>query len=208
MIWRDEIEAWRKDGLLTRLDLAFSRDQAEKIYVQHRLSENAADVWTWLEEGAHVYVCGDAKAMARDVNAALTSTIAEQGGMDAQAAKTYTLDTSAVAATAVLSLSMVPIVGFGAGAVTFLIAVFLGELAYIAASRRRPLSDRGKRLYWELVGYREYLRAAESGRIRWNESSGNPSDEHVPYAIVFGISTAWATKLQSVTSAFLESFPL
>lgn len=91
-LYQDEIEAWRKDGLLTRLDLAFSRDQAEKIYVQHRLSENAADVWAWLEEGAHVYVCGDAKAMARDVNAALASTIAEQGGMDAQAAKAYLAD--------------------------------------------------------------------------------------------------------------------
>ncbi len=88
-LYQDEILAWHRDGLLTRLDLAFSRDQAEKVYVQHRLSENAADVWAWLQEGAHIYVCGDAKKMARDVHAALIDIAAKEGAMDAAAAKAH-----------------------------------------------------------------------------------------------------------------------
>jgi sulfite reductase (NADPH) flavoprotein alpha-component len=88
-LYQDEIETWRRDGLLTRLDLAFSRDQADKIYVQHRLRERGAEVWTWLQDGAHVYVCGDAKAMARDVDTALATIVAEHGAMDAGTAKAY-----------------------------------------------------------------------------------------------------------------------
>ncbi|TAM09764.1 MAG: assimilatory sulfite reductase (NADPH) flavoprotein subunit [Nevskiaceae bacterium] len=68
-----------KEGTLTRLDVAFSRDQAEKIYVQDRLREHGADVWAWLNAGAHLYVCGDAEHMAPDVNAALIDVIAEHG---------------------------------------------------------------------------------------------------------------------------------
>ncbi len=80
---------WRRDGLLSRLDVAFSRDQADKVYVQHRLREQARDVYGWLENGANVYVCGDANQMARDVHDALGDIIAEQGGMSADAAADY-----------------------------------------------------------------------------------------------------------------------
>src|SRR5438094_5415338 len=77
----EEFEAFKKEGLLTRLDCAWSRDQAEKIYVQHRMSDNAAEIWKWLDaEGAHFFVCGDAKRMAKDVDAILRKLVQEQGG--------------------------------------------------------------------------------------------------------------------------------
>lgn len=88
-LYRDEIEGYHSGGLLTRLDLAFSRDQAEKVYVQHRMREKAADLWAWLEEGAHVYVCGDAKRMALDVDHALHEIVAAQGGLGPDGAKDY-----------------------------------------------------------------------------------------------------------------------
>jgi sulfite reductase (NADPH) flavoprotein alpha-component len=72
---------YRKDGSLKRLDVAFSRDQATKIYVQHRIRENARDIWSWLQRGAHIYVCGDADYMARDVHAALLGVLASAGGL-------------------------------------------------------------------------------------------------------------------------------
>lgn len=72
---------YRKDGLLTGLDVAFSRDQAEKAYVQDRLLERSADVYAWIEEGAHLYVCGDAEHMAVDVDAALHTIVAREGGL-------------------------------------------------------------------------------------------------------------------------------
>jgi sulfite reductase (NADPH) flavoprotein alpha-component len=74
-LYRDELETFRSSGLLTRLDLAFSRDQKEKVYVQNRMLENAAELYRWLEDGAHFYVCGDAKRMAKDVDAALHKII-------------------------------------------------------------------------------------------------------------------------------------
>ena len=80
---------WHRDGLLTRLDTAFSRDQGEKIYVQHRMLENAAELWAWLEDGAHLYVCGDAERMARDVDRGLAYIVAKQGRMEPAAAKSY-----------------------------------------------------------------------------------------------------------------------
>lgn len=87
--YRDEMERWRKNGLLSRFDTAFSRDQAEKIYVQHRMAEQGARLWQWLQDGAHFYVCGDASRMAKDVDAAL-KTIAEQhGGLSRDAAEGY-----------------------------------------------------------------------------------------------------------------------
>jgi sulfite reductase (NADPH) flavoprotein alpha-component len=76
-------------GLLTRFDTAFSRDQAEKIYVQNRMHENAAELWKWLQEGAYFYVCGDAKRMAKDVHAMLITIAQEQGGMSPEKAKEY-----------------------------------------------------------------------------------------------------------------------
>jgi sulfite reductase (NADPH) flavoprotein alpha-component len=87
-LYRDELETYRRDGFLD-LDVAFSRDQAEKIYVQHRMRERAGELWAWLQDGAHVYVCGDAQRMARDVDTALTHIIAKQGGMDISSAKSY-----------------------------------------------------------------------------------------------------------------------
>ncbi|MBC21029.1 MAG: sulfite reductase subunit alpha [Planctomycetaceae bacterium] len=78
-IYEDELLAMSKSGLLTRLQLAFSRDQAEKIYVQHRMIENGRDIYAQLEEGAYFYVCGDATRMAKDVDAALHEIIATHG---------------------------------------------------------------------------------------------------------------------------------
>ncbi len=87
--YREELEEMQKDGLLTRLDLAFSRDQAEKIYVQDRMREHGAELWAWLEEGAHFYVCGDASKMAKDVDATLKSIIAKHGGLSEDKAQEY-----------------------------------------------------------------------------------------------------------------------
>ena len=80
---------WQKSGFLTRLDLAFSRDQEKKIYVQDRMTENAAELWSWLEAGAHFYVCGDASRMAKDVDAALHKIVETSGGKSADEAKAY-----------------------------------------------------------------------------------------------------------------------
>lgn len=87
--YRDELARMRTDGLLTRLDLAFSRDQKEKIYVQDRMIEQGAALWAWLEEGAHFYVCGDASRMAKDVDAALKAIVARHGGMTDEQAADY-----------------------------------------------------------------------------------------------------------------------
>jgi sulfite reductase (NADPH) flavoprotein alpha-component len=78
-----------KDGRLHRLDLAFSRDQAHKVYVQDRLREQGRELFDWLEGGAHLYVCGDATRMARDVHASLLAVIAEHGGKSAEAAENH-----------------------------------------------------------------------------------------------------------------------
>ena len=88
-LYREELEAMLAGGTLTRLDTAFSRDQSEKIYVQHRMLENAGGFWTWLEDGAHVYVCGDAKRMAKDVDAALHEVIRKAGGKSPEQAAEY-----------------------------------------------------------------------------------------------------------------------
>jgi sulfite reductase (NADPH) flavoprotein alpha-component len=85
--WQDFL----KDGVLTRMDVAFSRDQRQKIYVQHRLWEARRDLYAWLQEGAAIYVCGDAQAMAKDVNAMLVRIIADQSGQDSDTAQA-TLD--------------------------------------------------------------------------------------------------------------------
>jgi sulfite reductase (NADPH) flavoprotein alpha-component len=87
--YRDEIEALARDGSLTRLSLAFSRDQDARVYVQHRLLEQGRELWSWLEDGAHVYVCGDAKRMARDVHRALRTVAEEDGGLSEPAAAEY-----------------------------------------------------------------------------------------------------------------------
>lgn len=88
-LYRDELNAMLASGHLTRLDTAFSRDQTEKVYVQQRMMENAAELWKWFEEGAHFYVCGDASRMARDVDAALHKVIEDAGRMSAEEAAAY-----------------------------------------------------------------------------------------------------------------------
>ena len=77
--YRDELEAMRASGVLTRLSLAWSRDGEQKFYVQDRMREVGASLWQWLAEGAHVYVCGDAKRMAKDVEAAFVDIAARHG---------------------------------------------------------------------------------------------------------------------------------
>ncbi|WP_460045301.1 molybdopterin-dependent oxidoreductase [Pseudomonas sp. S2_H01] len=90
--YRDELESLHKDGLLTRLSLAFSRDQAEKVYVQHRIREQGAELWRWLQDGARIYVCGDATHMAKDVDQALREVIVAHGGMSAERAAEHLRD--------------------------------------------------------------------------------------------------------------------
>jgi len=80
-LYRSEWESYQKDGLLNRLDLAWSRDQDEKIYVQHKMLEKGAELWSWLENGALFYVCGDASRMAKDVDQALRTIAREHGSM-------------------------------------------------------------------------------------------------------------------------------
>ncbi len=88
-LYHDQIIEWVQKGHLTRLDTAFSRDQEEKIYVQTRMMQAASELWQWLEEGAHFYVCGDAKRMAKDVDEALHSIIQTAGGKTADEAAAY-----------------------------------------------------------------------------------------------------------------------
>jgi sulfite reductase (NADPH) flavoprotein alpha-component len=88
-LYRDEIAEFQRDGTLTRLDTAFSRDQAEKIYVQHRMLEHAVELHAWLEAGAHFYVCGDASRMAKDVDVALHQIIERAGGKSTEQAAAY-----------------------------------------------------------------------------------------------------------------------
>lgn len=88
-LYDDELGEMNRSGLLTRLDLAFSRDQDEKVYVQTRMRENGKALFAWLQEGGHFYVCGDATHMARDVDAALHEIIATEGALSAEAAAEY-----------------------------------------------------------------------------------------------------------------------
>ena len=87
--YRDEIDSFRAEGTLERLDTAFSRDQRAKIYVQDRMHEHGHQLWRWLEAGAHFYVCGDASRMARDVDEALRTIVTTHGGLSTEAAGTY-----------------------------------------------------------------------------------------------------------------------
>jgi len=88
-IYEDELTEFVDAGVLTRLDLAFSRDQAEKVYVQTRMKENGAELFAWLEDGGHFYICGDASRMAKDVDRALHEIVAEHGGMSEEQAAEY-----------------------------------------------------------------------------------------------------------------------
>ena len=88
-LYGDEWKRLLAEGKMARVDLAFSRDQPKKIYVQDRMREAAAELWSWVKDGAHFYVCGDAHRMAKDVDVALHEIVAQQGGMDAAAAADY-----------------------------------------------------------------------------------------------------------------------
>ncbi|MEA9392780.1 NADPH-dependent assimilatory sulfite reductase flavoprotein subunit [Acerihabitans sp. TG2] len=88
-LYQVEWQRYKKDGLLSAIDLAWSRDQPEKIYVQDRLREKGAEVWRWIEQGAHIYVCGDANRMAKDVEQVMLELIAEHGGMDIEQADEF-----------------------------------------------------------------------------------------------------------------------
>jgi sulfite reductase (NADPH) flavoprotein alpha-component len=87
--YKEELEAYQRDGVLTRFDTAFSRDQNYKIYVQTRMMENAKELWNWLEQGAHFYVCGDASRMAKDVDKALHEIVKIAGDRSEDAAGEY-----------------------------------------------------------------------------------------------------------------------
>ena len=88
-LYQVEWQKYVKSGLLTKIDLAFSRDQANKIYVQDKLKAKGAEVWQWLQDGAHFYVCGDANRMAKDVHDALVNIVVEHGGKNAEEAEEY-----------------------------------------------------------------------------------------------------------------------
>lgn len=88
-LYREQLQAWHRGGLLTKLDLAFSRDGDAKCYVQDRMRQNGKELWRWLEVGGSFFVCGDAKRMAADVDQALHDIVAEHGTMPPAAAREY-----------------------------------------------------------------------------------------------------------------------
>lgn len=87
--YREELEGMSRSGLLNRFDTAFSRDQRDKVYVQDRMREQGAELWSWLQDGANFYVCGDASRMAKDVDAALREIVARHGGLTDERAAEY-----------------------------------------------------------------------------------------------------------------------
>jgi len=88
-LYQTDLQKFHKDGVLTRLNVAFSRDQADKVYVQHRMQQEAQELFRWIDEGAYVYVCGDANHMAHDVHAALIDIIVKQGGKTVEDAQEF-----------------------------------------------------------------------------------------------------------------------
>jgi sulfite reductase (NADPH) flavoprotein alpha-component len=88
--YKEDFDQFQREGVLTRIDCAWSRDQAHKVYVQHLMLDNAAEIWKWIDaEGAHFYVCGDARRMAKDVDAALRKIVQEHGGKSVDDANQY-----------------------------------------------------------------------------------------------------------------------
>src|SRR5881409_234017 len=88
--YEEDFDAFMKEGILTRLDCAWSRDQVHKVYVQHKLADNAAEIWKWIDaESAHFFVCGDARRMAKDVDATLRKIVQEHGGKSVEQANEY-----------------------------------------------------------------------------------------------------------------------
>lgn len=88
-LYRDELENYQKSGVLTRLETAFSRDSAQKLYVQHKMLENSKELFEWLDNGAYFYVCGDKQHMAKDVHNTLIDVIEKEGSMTRDAAEAY-----------------------------------------------------------------------------------------------------------------------
>ncbi|MEK3921462.1 assimilatory sulfite reductase (NADPH) flavoprotein subunit [Paenibacillus sp. FSL K6-2393] len=88
-LYQTEWQRWLKDGVLTKMDVAFSRDTEQKVYVQHRMLEHSKELYQWLQEGASVYICGDEKKMAHDVHAALTTILEQEGGLSPEQASEY-----------------------------------------------------------------------------------------------------------------------
>lgn len=91
-LYQTEWQKWLKDGVLTRMDVAFSRDTAEKVYVQHRMLEQSKELFQWLQEGAHIYICGDEKHMAHDVHQTLIDIIENEGSLSREEAEAYLAD--------------------------------------------------------------------------------------------------------------------
>ncbi|MCY7946232.1 assimilatory sulfite reductase (NADPH) flavoprotein subunit [Bacillus atrophaeus] len=91
-LYQTEWQKWLKDGVLTKMDVAFSRDTDEKVYVQHRMLEHSKEMFAWIQEGAAVYICGDEKHMAHDVHQALIDIIEKEGGMSREKAEKYLAD--------------------------------------------------------------------------------------------------------------------
>lgn len=91
-LYQTEWQKWLKDGVLTKMDVAFSRDTAEKVYVQHRMLEQSKELFQWLQEGAHLYICGDEKHMAHDVHQTLIGIIETEGSMSREDAEAYLAD--------------------------------------------------------------------------------------------------------------------
>jgi sulfite reductase (NADPH) flavoprotein alpha-component len=87
--YKEEFESMQSEGVLNRFDVAFSRDQAQKVYVQHRMLENSREIYAWLEEGAHFFVCGDAARMAKDVDVALHQIVEKEGAKSPEAAAAH-----------------------------------------------------------------------------------------------------------------------
>lgn len=88
-LYQVEWQKYVKNGLLTHIDLAWSRDQEQKVYVQDKIRARGAEVWRWIQEGAHIYVCGDANRMAKDVEQALLDVVVGHGGMDRETADEF-----------------------------------------------------------------------------------------------------------------------
>ncbi|MGE9270566.1 MAG: sulfite reductase subunit alpha, partial [Verrucomicrobiales bacterium] len=88
-LYQEELEGFVTDGTLARLDLAWSRDQKEKVYVQHLMLEHGEELWKWLQDGAAFYVCGDASRMAKDVDDALHAVVEKHGGVSKEDAEAF-----------------------------------------------------------------------------------------------------------------------
>ena len=105
-LYQDELEQYQKDGVLTRLDTAFSRDTDQKVYVQHKMLENSKELFDWFENGAYFYVCGDKQYMAKDVHNALIDVIEKEGTMTREAAEAYLNDMQNKGVTNVMYINM------------------------------------------------------------------------------------------------------